>query len=49
MAAVFVHIYIYIRNDVAFSTKIDICTDQDEILCLKLHLPKTEPMIKTTL
>ena len=46
MAAVFVHIYI--RNDVAFCTKIDISADQDESLCLKLYLPKTEPIIKTT-
>ena len=40
--------YIYIRNDAAFCTKIDISADQDEIICLKLYLPKTEPIFKTT-
>ena len=38
----------YIRNDVAFYIKNDISADQDEILWLLLHLPKTKPIIIVT-
>ena len=39
---------LYIGSEIAFSINNDISSEQDEILWMELHLPKTKPIIVGT-